>query len=103
MRIAILQRLRFHGRNSYDSLYNLVINWNNDSLGYLWSKDGEDTEIRIVNSIGILILAMLFGVIIALGYTPTIEDYINGRVETKVVTTIKDGEVIKCDTLYYKK
>lgn len=57
------------------------------SLGCLWSKEGEDTEIRIVTGIGILILAMLFGAIIALGNTPTIED----------------GEIIKCDTLYYKK
>lgn len=45
---------------------------------------------------------MLLGVIIAFATTPTIEDYVNGKVETEVVTTVKDGEIIKCDTLYYK-
>lgn len=73
-------------------------------LGYLWSKYGEDISVRIVTSIGLLILAMLFRIVIAFASTPSIEDYVNGRVEIiKVVTTIKDGEIIKCDTLYYKE
>ena len=73
------------------------------SLVCLWSKYGEGRETRISASIGLLILAMLFGIIIALDSTPTIDDYVNGRVETEVVTTVKDGVIIKCDTLYYKK
>lgn len=73
------------------------------SLGYLWSKYGEDISVRIVTSVGLIILAMLFGVVIAFISTPTIEDYVNGRVETEITTTIKDGKIIKCDTLYYKK
>lgn len=73
------------------------------SLGYLWSKYGENLRERIVVGIGLLMLAMLFGITIALVSTPTIEDYVNGKVETKVVTTIENNEVVKCDTLYYKK
>lgn len=72
------------------------------SLGYLWSKDGEDTSVRVGTSIGLLILAMLFGVVIAFASTPSIDDYVNGRVETEITTTVKDGEIVKCDTLYYK-
>ena len=73
------------------------------ALGYLWSKYGEDISVRIVTSIGLLILAMIFGVIIAFVSTPSIEDYVNGRVAIEITTTVKDGEIIKCDTLYYKK
>ena len=73
------------------------------SVIYLWSKLGEDKSIRISCGIGLIFSSMFLGVILALVTTPTIEDYINGRVETKVVTTVKNGEIIKCDTLYYKK
>lgn len=73
------------------------------SLGCLWSKYGENIRVRVLVSIGLLILAMLFGIVVAFISTPTIEDYVNGRVETEVVTTVKDGVIIKCDTLYYKK
>lgn len=73
------------------------------SVVYLWSKLGEDKSIRIICGVGLIFSSMILGVIIVLATTPTIEDYVNGRVETRVVTTVKDGEVIKCDTLYYKK
>ena len=73
------------------------------SVVYLCSKLGEDKSIRITCCIGLIFSSMVLGLIIALSTTPTIEDYVNGRVETRVVTTVKDGEVIKCDTLYYKK
>lgn len=72
------------------------------SVVYLWSKLGEDKSIRISCGIGLIVSSMLLGVIIAFATTPTIEDYVNGKVETEVVTTVKDGEIIKCDTLYYK-
>ena len=72
------------------------------SIIYLWSKLGEDKPTRRVCSIGLIVSSLLLGIIIALGNTPTVEDYVNGRVETEIVTTVKDGEVIKCDTLYYK-
>ena len=73
------------------------------SVVYLWSKLGEDKSMRISCCIGLIFSSMSLGVILALVTTPTIEDYVNGEVETKVVTTVKDGEIIKCDTLYYKK
>lgn len=69
----------------------------------LSSKLGEDQSIRISCCIGLIFFSIILGGIIALVNTPTIDDYVNGRVETQVVTTVKDGEIIKCDTLYYKK
>ena len=72
------------------------------SVIYLCSKLGEDKSIRISCGIGLMFSSFFLGVIIALSTTPTIEDYVNGKVETEIVTTVKDGEVIKCDTLYYK-
>ena len=69
----------------------------------LWSKLGEDRSVRISCGIGLIFSSMFWGITIALATTPTIEDYVNGRVETEITTTIKDGEIIKCDTLYYKK
>lgn len=70
---------------------------------YLCSKLGEDRSMRIICCIELIFYSIILGVNIALVNTPTIDDYVNGRVETKVVTTVKDGEIIKCDTLYYKK
>lgn len=72
------------------------------SLGFLLSKYGEDLDMRIATSVELIILSTLLGITITLFSTPTIEGYVNGRVETKVVTIVKDGEIIKCDTLYYK-
>lgn len=72
-------------------------------LGCLWSKYGEDIDMRRATSIGLLMLATLFRITITLISTPSVEDYVNGRVGTRIVTTVKDGGIIKCDTLYYKK
>ena len=62
----------------------------------------EDREFRLMTSFFAILFSILLGIIVHELTTPTIEDYVNGRVETKIVTTVKDGEVIKCDTLYYK-
>ena len=73
------------------------------SVVYLCSKLGEDRFIRVSCGIGLIISSLILGIIIALSNTPTIEDYVNGKVETEIVTTVKDGKIIKCDTLYYKR
>lgn len=72
------------------------------SIIYLCSKLGKDLSIRINCCIGLIFSSMVLGLIIASIITPSIEDYVNGKVETRIVTTVKDGEIIKCDTLYYK-
>ena len=60
-------------------------------------------SIRISCGIGLIFSSIFLGATVTFVTTPTIEDYVNGKVETEVVTTVKDGEIIKCDTLYYKK
>lgn len=66
-------------------------------------ESNEDRGFRVITFLLAILASILLGVTIHGLTTPTIDDYINGRVETKVVTTVKDGEIIKCDTLYYKK
>ena len=73
------------------------------SVVCLWSKLGEDQSTRISCGIGLIFSSIFLGATITFATTPTIEDYVNGRVETEITTTVKDGEIIKCDTLYYKK
>ena len=51
----------------------------------------EDREFRIMTLFFAILFSISLGIIIHGLTTPTIEDYVNGRVETK------------CDTLYYKK
>lgn len=62
-----------------------------------------DRGFRIASAIVILILGFFLGVTAYGTATPTIEDYIHGKVKLEVKQTVEDGVVVKCDTLYYYK
>lgn len=61
-----------------------------------------DKSIFIVSMIIIYILGSWFGIMVNMITTPTIEDYIRGNVEVTIEQTIKNGEIIKQDTVYRK-
>ena len=63
----------------------------------------DDKGMRTATSIVILILGFFLGVTAYAETTPTIEDYIHGKVKLEVKQTVEDGVVVKCDTIYYFK
>lgn len=50
----------------------------------------------------IIFFSILLGIVVGAMTTPTIEDYIHGNVEVTIEQTIKNGEIIKQDTVYRK-
>lgn len=50
-----------------------------------------------------MVISILLGVTINSLTTPTIEEYVHGKVKLEVKQTVEDGVVVKCDTLYYYK
>lgn len=62
-----------------------------------------DRAFRTATSIVILILGFFLGVTAYGTATPTIEDYVHGKVKLEIKQTVEDGVVVKCDTLYYYK
>lgn len=62
----------------------------------------EDREFRVWTSLALLFFALFLGMIINAITTPSIEDYIHGNVKMEIRQTIKNGEVIKQDTVYRK-
>lgn len=63
----------------------------------------DDRGFRTASSIVILILTFFLGVMAYGATTPTIEDYIHGKVKLEIKQTVEDGVVVKCDTIYYYK
>lgn len=49
---------------------------------------------------GMIIIALLSSILIKYTNTPTIEDYVHGKVATEVTYTLEDGWLQKCDTIY---
>lgn len=66
------------------------------------SKISDDREFRVWTSLALIFCASLLGVTIVTITTPSIEDYIHGNVKMEIRQTIKNGEVIKQDTVYSK-
>ena len=56
----------------------------------------------IIFAFAIIFLGVMLGIVVGAMTTPTIEDYIHGNVEVIIEQTIKNGEVIKQDTVYRK-
>lgn len=63
----------------------------------------DDKGMRTGTIIVVMILGFFLGVTAYGTATPTIEDYIHGKVKLEVKQTVEDGVVVKCDTLYYYK
>ena len=66
------------------------------------SKFGEDRETRIFSAFTILLVSFFLGVVIHAITTPTIEDYLHGKVKIEVQQIYENGEFVRCDTSYYK-
>lgn len=66
------------------------------------SKISDDREFRVWTSLALIFCACLLGTTIVALTTPSIEDYIHGNVKMEIRQTIKNGEVIKQDTVYRK-
>lgn len=67
------------------------------------TMSNDDRGFRLASAIVILILGFCLGVTAYGTTTPTIEDYIHGKVKLEVKQTVEDGAVVKCDTIYYYK
>lgn len=62
----------------------------------------EDRDIRISSALAILLLSIFLGMLINTIITPTIEDYIHGKVRVEINQVYENGEVVRYDTNYYK-
>ena len=49
------------------------------------------------------VLSFFLGMLVYSATTPTIQDYIHGKVKLEIRQTLEDDNVVKCDTLYYFK
>lgn len=61
-----------------------------------------ETGVYIIFAFAIIFLSVMLGIVVGAMTTPTIEDYIHGNVEVTIEQTIKNGEIIKQDTVYRK-
>ena len=62
----------------------------------------EDNEFRLSTFIASMIFSILLGILINKLTTPSIEDYIHGKVKIEIQQIYRNGEIVKCDTNYYK-
>lgn len=62
----------------------------------------EDRGFRATTCFCAIAASILLGAIINAATTPTIEDYIHGKVRIEVKQIYENGEVVRCDTNYYK-
>lgn len=62
----------------------------------------EDRGYRAINFVFSMVFSILLGMILNTLTTPTIEDYIHGKVQIEIKQIYKNGEFVRCDTNYYK-
>lgn len=67
-------------------------------IGDLHGRDWWKRKVETGDSNLNIFLGMLINTII----TPTIEDYIHGKVRVEINQVYENGEVVRCDTNYYK-
>lgn len=63
----------------------------------------EERGYRVMTCFFAIVASILLGMIINAVTTPTIEDYIHGKVRIEVKQIYENGEVVRCDTNYYNK
>ena len=66
-------------------------------------ESNEERGFRVATCFSAIAASLLLGVIINAMTTPTIEDYIHGKVRIEVKQIYENGEVVRCDTNYYYK
>lgn len=62
----------------------------------------DDKGTRISTMVVTILLSFFLGVIAYAETTPTIEEYVHGKVRVEVNQVYENGEVVRCDTNYYK-
>lgn len=62
----------------------------------------DDRGFRTATMVITMLLSFLLGILVYGVTTPTIEDYIHGKVKVEVKQIYENGEVVRCDTNYYK-
>lgn len=62
----------------------------------------EDRGFRAGTCFFAITASVILGVVIKDVTTPTIEEYVHGKVRVEVHQIYENGEVVRCDTNYYK-
>lgn len=62
----------------------------------------DDKGTRISTMVVTILLSFFLGILVYGVTTPTIEDYVHGKVKVEVKQIYENGEVVGCDTTYYK-
>lgn len=65
-------------------------------------ESNEEKGYRTMTCFFAIIASILLGMIIHETITPTIKEYIQGKVKMEVHQVYENGEVVRCDTNYYK-
>ena len=65
-------------------------------------ESNEDRALRVMTCFFAITASILLGAIINATTTPTITDYMHGKVKIEVQQIYENGEVVRCDTNYYK-
>lgn len=65
-------------------------------------ESNEDRGFRVGTFLFAMALSILLGIVIKDITTPTIKDYIHGKVRVEINQVYENGEVVRCDTNYYK-
>ena len=63
----------------------------------------DDKGLRTITMFLMFVLSFFLGILVYSATTPTIQDYIHGKVKLEIRQTLEDDNVVKCDTLYYFK
>lgn len=63
----------------------------------------DDKGTRSITMFLMFVLSFFLGILVYAATTPTIQDYIHGKVKLEIRQTLEDDNVVKCDTLYYFK
>ena len=62
----------------------------------------DDKGFRTATMLVTMLLSFLLGILVYGVTTPTIEDYVHGKVRVEINQVYENGEVVRCDTTYYK-
>lgn len=62
----------------------------------------DDRGFRTATMVVTMLLSFLLGILVHGVTTPTIEEYVHGKVRVEINQVYENGEVVRCDTNYYK-
>ena len=65
-------------------------------------ESNEERGYRVMTCFFAIVASILLGIIVYAEAAPTIQGYIHGKVKVEVKQIYENGEVVGCDTTYYK-